>query len=1636
MSRNTAIEMLIRARTEGRADLNALAGEMEKLGAKARATGDQQAHMYDRIAVGLRDAAARTGKLGEMGRQLQTLGETGAVVADEIDALVDEMNKLARADEGIAKFRALDAQAKAAANSFDKLQLELQATQTRVATTAQSVAGLSASVNTQATVTTAAKDKLATLRVETAAAAEAAKAAGVSTKQLTQNQGQLDASMAPLVQRYRDLVAQERAASAEHAAEKAKLEQLQGQLVSVTREEEKLQRSLKAQAEASRSAQGAMETMRSNAAALAAQLKTAGVDVNNLQRANQGLRESYAQLVQSAAQLKVLGDARQTLGLKAHQEVEAEVRKLTQAYETLKNSGKLTAKELTQAYVALKQQTDALRQSAQAAAQSSGELQTVLAATAASAAGLAFAGKEAISFESAMAEVAKVANGTDAELATLANRLKQMASEDLPYAATELAQIAAAGAKMFPTAELEKYVRIVGEIGIAFGMSAEQAGTALSNLQTNLGLNLDECLKLADTINALNGKLGVAEASITEVLVRTGSLAKQFGLTADEAAGLSASMLKLGKTPEVAATALSALLNKLANASSQGEDFQQALVAIGTSSEQFAAAVRRNPQQALSELLGTLERLDNATQGQIISRLFGPEYVASITSLVSAVGTYNKAMVIASDTAKNAGAVHREFSNRIKTAEVQLQFMSNSLRYAAIELGTTFLPLIKKVANGVGEAGQAVAQFIQEFPRLSLAAAAIAAVTSALAALGLAFVGLAGIAGPTIATVSLAIGKLAPVMGTALTAARGLAGGLAAIGASAAGVLAAGAAGYGLGKVLSDNSVWARQLGVAMVAMVESTKLAFRGMAETVRAAFSSTDTVAAAVARNRQQFDDLKKTLKELWDEAEKGPPKAAEAAQQVATELEKHRANVKATEEAYKGLSEGAKTALIQLAEAAKDGSVGAQQLSDAIDKAIQAADSPEAFKKIQEQLKGLLDSGKLTQTTFDELSKSITITANAQAEALRQQQEEARASEEALAGVSGKAKEALAALIKLREDGKASADELKTAVVAAIDAADSPAAFDGIRKQLSALMVDGKLTQATFDELTKSIEEAGNQLGKPLDQAADLVRALKGVGDVAKQSSEEAGRQIEANIGGRLSKLRDEDLPAVARAVEKEFGKMSAAAKVVAGEALKRLGIDADLALEGISSEAKKAAASLEALGATGAATARGLKLALDEALTKADTPAAVDKIRVVVKSLGEAGRLSGDQLVRALDAVNQRAKEVSLSVSELEEDFQRLGITSAAAMQAQAEAAQTSLRRVEEAYRSGKATALDYAGAAQAALAAVEKVGTDTEVAMARAKDEMAEAAVTASEFRGAAERAGLIAKKAGEDAATAANKAKTAVQEQGAAAEQGAEKQAKAVEKVVIAYEKLGLSLKASKRLAQEIDLANQQAGASSETAIAAMERAQQSVKSQLAAAAALTQQYEQMQVAIGDQIPTLDRLRNQFDALDDAQLEGLQSALDGARQRVIDLRNEVRDAAAALDEMADGLRDEIDQEDGNDQAVLARKYAKEKARLDEQRAKGGGDADVERSYREALTLLQEKQRREETEAKAKAAERAKSDIDKPKTARPEATPSTTKTERIEIVVGGRERSIDVAEGQGATVRDILDEIARAKQVSL
>ncbi|MCW2248308.1 TP901 family phage tail tape measure protein [Azospirillum fermentarium] len=326
--------------------------------------------------------------------------------------------------------------------------------------------------------------------------------------------------------------------------------------------------------------------------------------------------------------------------------------------------------------------------------------------------------KPAIEFESAMADVRKVVEFKDgaAGLQAMGKSIKEL-SREIPISQAGLAAIVAAGGRMgIAEDDLLSYTRTVAKMSTAWEMPPEIAGESMGKIANIMGLSINQIERVSDAINSLDDSSTAKASEIVDVLKRTGGVAKQFGLTTQQAAALSTAMLDLGSSPEVAATGINALLNKMQSAPAQSKKFQEALGKLGWTAKGMQKAIAKDAQGTLNKFLEQLSTLDKIPQADILAELFGAEYSDDMAKLVGGMDKYKQHLKLVSTEANYAGSMQKEFAIRTETAKNQLEIASNLTREMAINTGSALLPGIVSVLKAMGPYVTSLAEFAERHP--------------------------------------------------------------------------------------------------------------------------------------------------------------------------------------------------------------------------------------------------------------------------------------------------------------------------------------------------------------------------------------------------------------------------------------------------------------------------------------------------------------------------------------------------------------------------------------------------------------------------------------------------------------------------------------------------------------------------------------------------------------------------------------------------------------------------------------------------------------------------------------------------------------------------------------------------------
>lgn len=876
-------------------------------------------------------------------------------------------------------------------------------------------------------------------------------------------------------------------------------------------------------------------------------LSTTGL--NDQQRAlaqeSQAAQTALGELTAEAERLNAIAQARVTLGIDTDDNARRQIEEVTAAYETLRDSGTLSSEELARANQLHTARVAELEAQLGETAPTLETLTEEFGKVTAAAGGLAYVTNAAMEFETAMSGVKKVVDGTPEQIQALSTQIQQM-SVDMGMTTDAIAEIAAQGGQLgIPIEKLGEFTKMAGEMSVAFGMTAEDAGDAAAKIANVFGIPIEEVGKLGDAINTLGNTSAAKESEIVDVMQRIGGQAKQFGLATEQAAALSAAFISLGKSPEVAGTAINALLTKLQTANVQSDDFKEALAGIGINANKLADDINANPQQALSNFLKTLSEMDKQQRSVTTFKLFGQEYVDDVNALVGGLDTYNKALDSVKDKSAIAGAMQKEFNAKMDTSAQSIDQAKQSINVLAQTVGKELLPVVSLGAKAVGGIAQGIGDFAESHPILTKIAVVIASAQVALIALNstMTLAGAIGLRsglqvaeGAAAATTGL---NAATVSATRLNAAMGglgaAAGGVVGVAASLNKVtvgadLAAGNfaklatqafavtmafdAGESVGDWLYKNSDLARGLGdhLAMIpAAIHS--ISTTGNLDQFRKNFETSEESAKRLAAETK---NVTKSTEELAAEQAKAASAAklqADANLQLANDIKLTEANLEAM-----------KDRLAEMEAGGQKNTQGYKNLSTEIEKTTDklAALKAEAEKKgIGELLKTDLDK---TAESFKALGLDV---------------------DEFATGIDGKATDALNGFVDVAHLADGDIRKLALAYNAAKDAVgDNQAAQDELNNKLNQV-TEGNTQLA--EAIKKAAKEQKEAKSASEEQAAALDKLGVSVVD-ANNGMSKGGMEMISTLKAGVVAIKEQSTSATAlkTSLQQAFETSIAAAK----------------------------------------------------------------------------------------------------------------------------------------------------------------------------------------------------------------------------------------------------------------------------------------------------------------------------------------------------------------------------------------------------------------------------------------------------------------------------------------------------------
>jgi len=342
---------------------------------------------------------------------------------------------------------------------------------------------------------------------------------------------------------------------------------------------------------------------------------------------------------------------------------------------------------------------------------------------------------QAMSFESAMADVKKVVDFDTPDGFEKMGRDIEELSRRLPMVPTDIAKIvAAAGQAGIAGNELTRFAEEAAKMGVAFDTTAEDAGQTMATWRTAFRMGQDDVVVLADKINYLGNTGPASVQKISAVVNRIGALGEVAGLGSGPLAALGATVAGMGIESEVSATGIKNMLLTLSSGEAATARQVRSFEKLGLKASDMGKAMQDDAGGAILQVLEKLKQLPKAEQAATMTQLFGRESIGAIAPLLTNLDLLKDNFGKVADAQKYGGSMNAEYAARVGTAENGLVLLKNSATVLSQRLGKTLLPTVKELAARVAKLADRLSEWVTNNPRLVATIAKLTIGGTALAA--------------------------------------------------------------------------------------------------------------------------------------------------------------------------------------------------------------------------------------------------------------------------------------------------------------------------------------------------------------------------------------------------------------------------------------------------------------------------------------------------------------------------------------------------------------------------------------------------------------------------------------------------------------------------------------------------------------------------------------------------------------------------------------------------------------------------------------------------------------------------------------------------------------------------------------
>ena len=373
----------------------------------------------------------------------------------------------------------------------------------------------------------------------------------------------------------------------------------------------------------------------------------------------------------------------------------------------------------------------------------------------------AYAGKTAIQFDTAMANVRKTTNMSNAEIEKLARSAQNLSTKQ-PVTAETLLNIEALGAQLGVAHDrLESFAEVTSGLDIATNMNFETAGKQMAQFANITKMSQDQFKNYGSTIVDLGNHLATTEADISNMALRLAGAGTAAKFSQADILGMSGAMSSLGIKAEAGGSAMTRIIQDISKNVANGSDVVEEYARVaGMSADQFSDAWKNRPMEAIEALVEGLKRTsDSGEDMNVTLEKLGINNIRNsdtMRRLANAGDLLRNSVDRANNAWEQNTALQDEVNQRNESLASRLQVLKNKVDSIAISIGRPLVNAVISALDACDPLIQGVGDLADAFSKMDTGKQQFV----------LAMVGIAAAAGPVLKV----LGKLGQGIGTAVTA--------------------------------------------------------------------------------------------------------------------------------------------------------------------------------------------------------------------------------------------------------------------------------------------------------------------------------------------------------------------------------------------------------------------------------------------------------------------------------------------------------------------------------------------------------------------------------------------------------------------------------------------------------------------------------------------------------------------------------------------------------------------------------------------------------------------------------------------------------------------------------------------------